>query len=127
IGAGPRPMYWQGRRIRAGVMAHFAVAPAHRSLGPALTLQQALVDAARGHFDLLYGLPRPAAVGVSRRAGFSVLGELVRHAKVLRHGDYLRRRLPGAIARPAGAALDLGGRLRDRIADGLPPGLRWRW
>lgn len=127
IGAGPRPMYWRGRPIRAGVVAHFAVAPAHRSLGPALILQQGLVDAARGHFDLLYGLPRPAAVGVSRRAGFRVMGDLVRHARVLRHGGYLQRRLPAAIAIPAGAALDLGARLRDRLADGRGNRLRWHW
>lgn len=127
IGAGPRPMCWQGRPIRAGVVAHFAVAAAHRSLGPALTLQHALVDAARGYFDLLYGLPRPVAVGVSRRAGFTVLGELVRHAKVLRHGAYLRRRLPAVVACPAGAAVDLAGRVGDGLADGFRPGLRWQW
>lgn len=127
IGAGPRPMHWRGRPIRAGVVAHFAVAPAHRSLGPALTLQQSLVEAARGRFDLLYGLPRPAAVGVSRRAGFTALGELVRHAKVLRHGGYLARKLPAAVAYPAGAAVDLVGRLRDGLANGFGPGLHWRW
>src|SRR5690606_4509415 len=90
IGAGPRPLVWRGRSQRAAVFAHFAVAAEHRSLGPALQLQQALVEAARGRFDLLYGLPRATALGVTRRAGFSVLGELARHARVLRHGDYLR-------------------------------------
>lgn len=127
IGAGPRPMRWRGQSVRAAVVAHFAVTAPHRSLGPALALQQALVDAARGRFDLLYGLPRPGAVGVSKRAGFSVMGKLVRHAKVLRHGDYLRRRLPAVVAYPLGAIVDMAGVLRDRVADGFVPGLHWRW
>ncbi|MEN1939597.1 hypothetical protein WCE41_03195 [Luteimonas sp. MJ246] len=127
IGAGPRPMYWRGQPLRAAVVAHFAVTASHRSLGPALLLQQALVEAARGRFDLLYGLPRPGAVGVSRRAGFGVMGELVRHAKVLRHGAYLRRRLPATLAHPLGAILDTAGVVRDRVADGLTSGLHWRW
>ncbi len=127
IGAGPRPMHWQGRPIRAGVVAHFAVAAGHRSLGPALLLQQALVEAARDRFDLLYGLPRPGAVGVSRRSGFAVVGELVRYAKVLRHDHYLRRRLPAIAAEPAGRVLDLAAALRERLADGAAPGLDWHW
>lgn len=127
IGAGPRPLIWRGRPIRGAVVAHFAVAARHRSLGPALMLQHSLIDAARGQFDLLYGLPRPSAVGVSRRAGFSTLGTLVRHAKVLRHGDYLRRRLPGFVATPAGALVDMATRVRDGFAGGLSSRRRWRW
>ena len=127
IGAGPRPMSWQGRPLRAGVVAHFVVGAAHRSLGPALQLQESLVEAARGRFDLLYGLPRPGALGVSRRAGFQVLGTLARHARVLRHAGYLQRRLPSAMARPAGALLDAAAVLRDRVADGFAPRLRWHW
>ncbi|MGY0556471.1 MULTISPECIES: hypothetical protein [unclassified Lysobacter] len=127
ISAGPRPVIWQGKAIRAGVVAYFAVAAGHRTLGPALLLQQSLLEAARGRFDLLYGLPRPSAVGVSRRAGFSVLGTLSRHAKVLRYGDYLQRRLPVAIARPVGALVDSAVRLRDLLAGGVVSDLHWRW
>lgn len=127
IGAGPRPMQVQGHPLRVGVVAHFAVDAAHRSLGPALMLQQSLVAATRGRFDLLYGLPRPAAVGVSRRAGFRELGKLVRHARVLRHAPYFRRRLPAVAAAPLGAIVDLAGMLRDRIAARLDAPLRWTW
>ena len=127
IGAGPRPMLWQGNTIRAAVVAHFAVHPQHRALGPALQLQRALIEAARGQVDLLYGLPRPNAVAVSRRAGFSVLGELTRHAKILRHGVYLQRRMPTVVAAPVGALVDLIKRLPGRIAATPSPGLRWQW
>ncbi|MCE7032695.1 hypothetical protein LY625_08730 [Lysobacter sp. GX 14042] len=127
IGAGPRPMIWRGQPIRAAVVAHFAVLAQHRSLGPALMLQQALVATARERFDLLYGLPRPSAAGVARRAGFAALGKLTRHARVLRHGGYLQRRLPAAVARPAGALVDMAAQLRDRVADGVRPRLHWSW
>lgn len=127
IGAGPRPMLWQDKAIRAAVVAHFAVHPDHRALGPALQLQRALIEAARGQVDLLYGLPRPNAVAVSRRAGFKVFGQLTRHAKVLRHADYLERKLPGALARPAGVLADIAVQLPGRITDMLSTRLRWRW
>ena len=127
IGAGPRPLLWQGKPIRAAVVAHFAVHPQHRALGPALQLQRALIEAARGRVDLLYGLPRPNAVAVSRRAGFSVLGELTRHAKVLRHGAYLKRKLPAVVAAPAGTVVDIFKQLPGRIADLPSSGLQWHW
>lgn len=127
IGAGPRPFLCEGRPIRAGVVAHFAVDEEHRSLGPALMLQESLIEAARGRFDLLYGLPRPNAMAVSQRAGFHVLGRLVRHARVLRHAAYLRRRMPVALALPSGLLIDIGKRLRNRVADCLSSGLTWEW
>ena len=127
IGAGPRPLIWKGKPIRAAVVAHFAVAAPHRSLGPALMLQQSLIESARGQFDLLYGLPRANAVAVSRRAGFRTLGSLVRHAKVLRHGAYLRRTLPGFVAAPAGVLVDVGNRVRTGLSASLSARLHWRW
>src|SRR5690606_30209916 len=127
IGAGARPFVWGEKPIRAAVVSHFAVDARHRSLGPALMLQRALIDSARGRFDLLYGLPRPNAVAVSRRAGFNMLGTLVRHARVLRLGAYLGRRLPGLVASSVGAVVDMGDRVRRAVAMGLSPRLRWRW
>ncbi|QOW21265.1 hypothetical protein [Novilysobacter avium] len=127
IGAGPRPFLCRGRAIRAGVVAHFAVDEKHRSLGPALMLQESLIDAARGRFDLLYGLPRSNAVAVSKRAGFHVMGTLVRHARVLRHGEYLRRRMPAFLASSSGLLIDFGRRLRTGAADSLFSELQWEW
>lgn len=127
IGAGPRPLLWQGRPIRGAVVAHFAMHPHHRTLGPALQLQRALVEAARGRVDLLYGLPRPNAIGVSRRVGFDTFGCLTRHAKVLRHAEYLKRRMPAPIARPAGALADIATQLPGRLAGIVSPRLNWRW
>src|SRR3546814_15882401 len=65
--AGPRQMVFGGRRVSAGVLVDLAVLPAHRSLGPALTLQTPLREARRRGFDLLYASPNPRSEG--RRGG----------------------------------------------------------
>lgn len=122
--AGPRPMQWQGRRVLAGVLVDLAVLPEHRSLGPALMLQMALREAGAKRFDLLYGFPNPKAAVVFKRVGYAALGELTRHARVLRHGGYVRQRMPAVLAVPAGWLLDLVDRVRLRTWSG---GLRTRW
>lgn len=110
--AGPRPMWMDGERITAGVLVDLAVAGEHRSLGPALLLQMALMEAGLRRFDLLYGFPNPKAAPVFKRVGYTPLGELARHARVLRHGSYVRRRLPGLLAVPTGRLLDLADSVR---------------
>lgn len=104
--AGRRRMRWQGRDIRAGVLVDLAVVPEHRSLGPALILQQGLIKAGGEQLDLLYGFPNPKAAAVFKRIGYSRLTDIVRHARVLRHGRYLRSKLPGWLAASAGAVAD---------------------
>jgi len=111
--AAPRRMRIGAREIRAGVLVDLAVLPAHRTLGPALQLQQALLDAASIRFDLIYGFPNRKAVPVFKRVGYASLGELVRHARVLRHREYLALRMPRLLAALAGPVVDLGVRLRD--------------
>jgi hypothetical protein len=90
-----------------------AVLPAHRSLGPALVLQQGLMEAAASRFDLVYGFPNPKAAPVFKRVGYVQMADMVRHARVLRHARYLERRMPRALARLAGPLLDLGVACRD--------------
>lgn len=110
--AGPRRMQAAGRTITAGVLVDLAVLPAHRSLGPALLLQQEMLAAGLRRFDLLYGFPNAKAVPVFKRVGYRQLAALSRRARVLRHGPYLARRLPRMLATPAGRVLDLADRLR---------------
>ena len=125
--AGRRRMLRDGRPLRAGVLVDPAVLPEHRSLGPALVLQQGLAATARRELDLLYGFPNRRAVPVFKRIGYRPLGELVRHVRVLRHGGYLARRMPRALATPAGWLLDLHARWRDRGRDAGGTALRWEW
>jgi hypothetical protein len=105
--AGRRKMMVGGQACRAGVLVDLAVTPEHRSLGPALTLQQGLVDEASTRLDLLYGFPNPKAAAVFKRMGYENIGEMTRHAKVLRHEAYVRHRLPGWIAGPLAQLLDV--------------------
>src|SRR5690606_26171715 len=122
--AGPRPMWMDGQRVLAGVLVDLAVATEHRSPGPALMLQMALIEAGLRRFDLLYGFPNPKAAAVFKRVGYAPLGELARHARVLRHGGYVRRRLPALLAEPAGWLLDMADRMRLWSAS---EGLRTQW
>ena len=110
--AGPRQMMLSGKLVQAGVLVDLAVLPAHRSLFPALSLQMALMEAGSKRFELMYGFPNPKAAAVFKRVGYVPLCKLVRHARVLRHGGYVRRRLPAPLAWPAGVMLDMEDRVR---------------
>lgn len=125
--AGPRPMQAGARHLRAGVLVDMAVMPDHRSLGPALVLQQGLLQAAASRFDLVYGFPNPKAAPVFKRVGYAALGELVRYARVLRHARYLARRMPAPLARVAGPVLDAAFGLRDAWRRRSDPPLRPAW
>lgn len=110
---GRRRMLWQGREIRSGLLVDLAVLPRHRSLGPALMMQMGLIESAREHLDLTLGFPNPKAAAVFRRIRYDKFSDMVRRVRVLRHGPYLRRRVPSWLARPAGALLDLATTARD--------------
>lgn len=125
--AGRRRMAWRGREIEAGVLVDLAVTAAHRSLGPALMLQQRLIAAARNELDVLYGFPNPKAAPVFRRIGYRLFGELVRYARVLRHRRYLALRMPPWLATPAAALLDAALATRDALRRWSGPRLRTRW
>lgn len=112
--AGPRRMRWHGREVEAGVLVDLAVDAGHRSLGPAVQLQQAMMAHGRERFALLYGFPNPKAVALCRHVGYAALGELVRHARPLRLGRYLAGRLPSVLAVPAGWLAEAADRLRLR-------------
>jgi hypothetical protein len=118
--AGRRRMLHDGSEVSAGVMVDLAVTPEHRSLGPALILQQALFAAGRREFDLLYAFPNPKAAPVFKRIGYRHLADMTRYVRVVRHALYLHRRLPRLpawLAPLVGGSIDAGFRLRDG----------WRW
>jgi hypothetical protein len=126
--AGRRRMRHRGRDLGAGVLVDLAVLPEHRSLGPALMLQQGLIDAGREQVDVLYGFPNPKAAAVFKRMGYQHPTDLVRYARVLRHARYLRTRLPVAwLATPAGWLLDMAVAVRDGWRRWHGPRLRAEW
>jgi len=125
--AGRRRMLWQGREIRGGVIVDFAVLPDHRSLGPALTLQQGLITAGARQLDLLYGFPNPKAVAVVKRAGLEQLAEIVSYVCVLRHGRYIARYLPAPLAGFLGALIDLAVVARNGLRRLRSPSAHVEW
>lgn len=125
--AGRRRLAWRGRELRAGVLVDLAVLPQHRSLGPALMLQQGLIAAAGEALDVLYGFPNPKAAPVFKRIGYAQPAYLVRYARVLRHAGYLRGRLPGWLAAPAGRAADIAVACRDAWTRLRGPALCSAW
>lgn len=104
--AGPRRMLHQGREIRAGVLVDMAVEAQHRTLGPAMILQAALMAAASGRFDLLYGFPNRKSLPVVKRLGYNVLGYLPRFTRVLYYRGYLQRIVPPWLVPPLALLLD---------------------
>ncbi|MEP7041507.1 MAG: hypothetical protein ABI843_00505 [Dokdonella sp.] len=124
---GCRRMLWRGREIRAGVLVDMAVAPQHRSLGPALTLQRNVLESGIERFDLLYGFPNRKAEAAVRRCGYSKLGDIVRYVRVLRYASYLQRRMSAFAARPLGWLLDASDRLIDAWRSRSDPPLTAQW
>lgn len=102
----PRSMRHAGQDFKAGLLIDFAVSPAHRSVGPALKLQKALLARCEGRYDLIYGMPNGNARALSRRAGMEEVGSIVRLVRVLRYGRYVRSYLPEMFASLAGRVLD---------------------
>ena len=124
---GRRRMRLRGKDVGAGVLVDLVVLPEHRSLGPALMLQHALIAASEGQLDVLYGFPNPKAVALCKRVGYQHLTDLVRHARVLRHERYLRSRMPGWLAVPASWLVDAAMALRDGWRRLRDPRLRREW
>ncbi len=125
--AGRRRLRLRGKDIRAGVLVDLVVMPEHRSLGPALMLQQGLIAASEAHLDVLYGFPNPKAVALCKRVGYRHLTDIVRYARVLRHRRYLQARMPGWLARPTGWLADAAVALRDAWRRLRDPRLRREW
>jgi hypothetical protein len=91
----PRMMWVGGALQRCGQVGDFAVAPTHRTLGPAVALQRAtlgLVD--DGLVALCYDCPpHDAGLSTFRRLGLDVTRRTVRHARLLRTDRQVTRRL----------------------------------
>lgn len=112
-GVGWRRMRVGAHVLRAGLLADMAVLTNHRMLGPALLLQRSACERALADGDLVYGFPNPNAVPVVKRLGYVHLGDMTLHVRIVRHADYLARKVPRWLAMPMGAVVDLMSRLRN--------------
>lgn len=104
---GRRRMVRDGEPLRSGVIVDLAVTPDHRSMGPALIMQQGLLESALDELDMVLGFPNRKAAPLFKRLGCQQAAELVRHVCPLRRARYLRRRMPAWLAGIAGGVADL--------------------
>ncbi len=97
-----------GRPLKAGQAIDLNVDQEHRTIGPALGLQRAVLAAvASGEIDLAYSFPNRQSEPVLRRTGYRPLGDLQRWVKVLScRAVFDRWGWPRWLARGAARLLD---------------------
>ncbi|HLG22805.1 MAG TPA: GNAT family N-acetyltransferase, partial [Candidatus Manganitrophaceae bacterium] len=109
----PRKFLSRGKPLMAGIAGDFGVDQEHRGFGPALSLQRAAVSACKETgFEVLYGIPTGQSEPALLRAGYKIVGHMIRMTKLIRSDDYLKRRigwgnLPKAFLGPVNLAIRL--------------------
>lgn len=81
-----------GQPLKAGQAIDLNVDPAHRTVGPALRLQRAVVEMMHsGGLKMAYAFPNQRSEPVLRRIGYRPLGDLERWVKILSSRAVFRR------------------------------------
>lgn len=128
LGVSPRRVTVNGREVRVGVLSHFCVARRHRRIKPPSKLFNATLDACRGQYDLVYGMPRTADMNAfGRLHALSPNHFVSRRVRPLRFRGYAERLLPGPLAAVAGGVLDAATALPGAVRRGLRGGLAAEW
>ena len=103
----PRILYVDGRELRAGLLADFVIAKAHRVAGPAILLQRKIAsDCEASGLDIVFGHPNHGAVPIFRRVGYRQVGSITTWSKPLRSERRLRLYLHPMLASLASFAAD---------------------
>jgi hypothetical protein len=114
----PRRIYVDGTVRRCWNCADFSMLARYRTLGLAIKLRRAARESVdSGEADFLYAHPNPRMQVIHEKVGHQPIGRMTRFAKLLRSGDYLKRRLKrpllaGALSRVADPVLKLTSRER---------------
>jgi len=117
----PRRAYFSKTEIVAWVLGDFCVSDRHRTLGPAVALQRALLQASEsGKVPICYDFPSVAMTAVYKRLKIHPFHQMVRMAKVLRMDRRLRERLgnewvAGALSPVGNTLLALTAALQSRV------------
>jgi hypothetical protein len=101
----PRSLVVDGRMVPGWNLGDFAVDPRHRTLGPAIQLQRALLDAVTRGGAPAYDHPSAGMLAVYRWMKIEPAGRVVRYAKPLRLDDRLAASALGRGAAAPAAAL----------------------
>ena len=115
-----------GEMLPAGQAIDLNVDHDHRTIGPALELQRAVIDAVSdGELGLVYGFPNRRSEAVLRRVGYQVLGEVDRWLKPLSCRAAIRRFCPRLLSQAVAPLVDPLLRLGSRETFcRRPPGVR---
>ena len=108
----PRPIVVDGRPVSGWNLGDFAVHPQHRTLGPAIRLQHALLDEVTRGGALAYDHPSASMLAVYRWMKVEPAGSVVRYAKPLLLDDRLAG---GALGRLASLPASTFVRLADTL------------
>jgi GNAT superfamily N-acetyltransferase len=95
----PRKIYHGGKIARGYVLGDFCIRPEHRSLGPAIALQRATLEAvSKEGPGLLLDFPSTSMLAVYKRLGVGATMSMPRYAKPLRANRRLQARIPSRVA-----------------------------
>jgi hypothetical protein len=101
-------MYLGGIETMGWVLGDFCLDEKYRSLGPALELQRACLEAVAPPFEFCYDFPSRSMMAVYRRLGVQQTGAMVRWAKLLRSERRIEKAVRSkAVARGLGIIVDL--------------------
>jgi hypothetical protein len=109
----PRRILINGETFLAGIAGDFAVDKNYRGFGPALLLQKTAISYCNGkYFDVLYGFPNKQSELVHLRAGYKVLGDVLRMTRPLKSYYYLKKYIDiPIITKTVSKPIDLGMRI----------------
>jgi len=95
----PRRMYVNGKPMMAGIAADMMIEKKHRTLGPALMLERAVIDCCKkGEFDFIYGFSPPAAYTAQIKAGFKFIGNAIRMVRPLKTASIIEKQKGKTVA-----------------------------
>lgn len=95
VGATTRIFNCEGSTLSAMQAVDFVVDKAHRTAGPAILLQKAIIDYCKDRgIDFVYGFPLKSAEVIHRRLGYISGGVLGRWVKIIHSGYKLKHIYP---------------------------------
>jgi hypothetical protein len=125
-----RHMHTGTKLLCAGELVDFVALPEYRTLFPALFLQKEIrriaLETNQTH-SVLYGFPNPKSLAVVKRVGYQLVGQMVRHARVVRSAGYLSRTLPGWLGTLIGPIIDRFRLAALALRGTLEPRFEFQW
>jgi hypothetical protein len=113
----PRTLHSRGEPLNAAIAGDLMVVQRHRSAGPAILLQKALLATCTGqHLDIVYGFPNPKSTPVMLRVGYEPVASLLQLILPLKSHYFLRKHIRAPwLSRPTSLLVDVALRFRPGI------------